>query len=1389
MLRPSCWLPLLLSLTTISWAGEAAAPSDELWKLAVAAYEDGNTEVGHKHLRSLIAKHPGDVDLAVKCLERIRETAGRHDADNPWLQYAVHRLCALERIGAISANSSAVRESMNTRTAVLTAKGRRFEAVDEADRMAEANPHDIFWRILRAQVMRKLDSVKTRPIYERLRNEMDLDHPDAETRYRWSLIAKELQSDFDQLPKPIAPLPTGSPLSLMELDDPEGRWQTVADRSPREIPEGVDRIAGAAMLDTEIILWRDMSGLTDPARALDLHLLSKPQAEMASVRKLQAASFAQEDIPVSADEARILELFRRYRWASPAQQLLLVHANRMLLAGRAQAALRSFQDIFDHAADARLKDESQVGCWAALVQMGDSEKITSSIAEGAPQKTYIWMGKPATVAEIREQLLARRAAPVAVQAPTLSSLKLHVVRLPPVSPWPAETPAGGACVDMRVVGQQLMVSGRNLIAMYDASEPDQSLWTRLQRHPAEARSPGSYYAGYFRPTVAGPVIYARWGFTSVPTGIAAFQRATGRPLWSNEPAPYSTPHQRRVFHVPLGDPVVSDGMLYYLQWSTIDNVNHNRGRRLNLVCFDPLRRQEAWKNTIAESGLTTDLLASFERASPQTALYGNRVTVHHGAVYSNSNAGLVARSDIRDGRTDWIHYYRRGGANHLNLGSSPIVIDDKVICLPRDAGGRVFALDQRTGRLVWDNTQIIGVEMVGVFRDTLIVRGQTTLAALDTATGEARWYLPISKSVLQRVQLIGDSIFLAHRDALERLDASTGQVKEVRLWTLHDERPHGFVVHDGHLYVVTDKPAEDGRDKLGKPLNPEAPKSVPLALPLVKAWSLPRSNAIVSIPSTASALAGRGYLLSGGLLECIDISPQGSIRWRRFVNTSHAQVHVVDKKVLIVERGTGRVPGASNRLVAFDGEDGRPLWDTPIADNLNQLILCDSMLVFYNHRGQMLAVDAATGERAWERDLQGNLMALSWVGGQLHGMYVPQWQYARHLTLQPDTGRTVREGTVDTQSQTGPASNGKLVKDGYYEVTFDAMEARYVRLAALSEINGQGWTSIAELQVIGQDGDNVPRDKWKVVKVDSAETQHRFDTSGAAAFDGDPATWWHTKWIGGIPRHPHEIQIDMGSRQMIKGIRYLPAVIINHNGMIRDYELFAGNDPNNWGAHAAKGVMVNRVRIERPQLAQRSVFFESHNRPKNAWEVFRYDLDGTPAKMIGDNARLVTVQDPYVVLSVRRDNKEILSVLRVDDASYRFELTSEHPLHRDGEIQIDADRLILGRRSLVVVDLVKRRYVVAPTKDNQKYNRPGMIVREGPDNLLKVVNFGGQGQAMFLVDLKTGEMTESILADRTQPFSDFSKGRRQMLTFNRIVLFADNASVSAWINQEAESVP
>ena len=47
-------------------------------------------------------------------------------------------------------------------------------------------------------------------------------------------------------------------------------------------------------------------------------------------------------------------------------------------------------------------------------------------------------------------------------------------------------------------------------------------------------------------------------------------------------------------------------------------------------------------------------------------------------------------------------------------------------------------------------------------------------------------------------------------------------------------------------------------------------------------------------------------------------------------------------------------------------------------------------------------------------------------------------------------------------------------------------------------------------------------------------------------FDGNPSTWWHTQWIGKIPPHPHEIQLDLGNKSSFSTMRYLPAVIINN---------------------------------------------------------------------------------------------------------------------------------------------------------------------------------------------------------------------------------------------------
>ena len=76
------------------------------------------------------------------------------------------------------------------------------------------------------------------------------------------------------------------------------------------------------------------------------------------------------------------------------------------------------------------------------------------------------------------------------------------------------------------------------------------------------------------------------------------------------------------------------------------------------------------------------------------------------------------------------------------------------------------------------------------------------------------------------------------------------------------------------------------------------------------------------------------------------------------------------------------------------------------------------------------------------------------------------------------------------------------------------------------------------------------------------------------------------------------------------------------------------------------------------------------------------------------------------------------------------------------------DRLILGRRGVLIADLTNKQLLVQPTDNKSKYNQNGLVVREGTGYLLKFVHLGNQGQAIFRFDLRTGELTESTITDQ-----------------------------------------
>jgi uncharacterized repeat protein (TIGR01451 family) len=120
---------------------------------------------------------------------------------------------------------------------------------------------------------------------------------------------------------------------------------------------------------------------------------------------------------------------------------------------------------------------------------------------------------------------------------------------------------------------------------------------------------------------------------------------------------------------------------------------------------------------------------------------------------------------------------------------------------------------------------------------------------------------------------------------------------------------------------------------------------------------------------------------------------------------------------------------------------------------------------------------------------------------------------------------------------------------------------RYVRIEALSEAGNRGpWTTIAELGLLNGDGQPIPKNGWRVQYVDSENPGE----GASRAFDGDPATFWHTRWQGSQPPHPHELQIDLGNYYpRLSGFTYLPRQS-GSNGRIGQYRFYVSSTGSQW---------------------------------------------------------------------------------------------------------------------------------------------------------------------------------------------------------------------------------
>jgi hypothetical protein len=196
------------------------------------------------------------------------------------------------------------------------------------------------------------------------------------------------------------------------------------------------------------------------------------------------------------------------------------------------------------------------------------------------------------------------------------------------------------------------------------------------------------------------------------------------------------------------------------------------------------------------------------------------------------------------------------------------------------------------------------------------------------------------------------------------------------------------------------------------------------------------------------------------------------------------------------------------------------------------------------------------------------------------GTYKLNYQKGRfefsELTFDPDTDLTTEHVTNDFthskalelwQALTTPGSPQYAEVDGRGRKFpllpgLDKLAYRYVRLVSLSEVSGNPWACVAELNLFDDTGTLLDRAKWRA-SADSEDTAHGYLAKYAIDGSPSPHSFWHTVWQQDPPPHPHELRIDLGAAYKLNGFKYLPRQGLA-SGRIAEYQFFVSQDNINW---------------------------------------------------------------------------------------------------------------------------------------------------------------------------------------------------------------------------------
>ncbi|MCE5327414.1 MAG: PQQ-binding-like beta-propeller repeat protein [Planctomycetaceae bacterium] len=724
----------------------------------------------------------------------------------------------------------------------------------------------------------------------------------------------------------------------------------------------------------------------------DRLMLALPPSRLSAVRAAQdqAAARVVSAARLDNDPDAALAALRRYPWSAGVHELLASFGERALRGGRSQWAAAAFAEVITHAADPALRGQGHVGLWLALAQQSQTrDDLIDAMAAVDDATPLPWRGAEAPARQVKQALLAqnqghgRPEGTGLAHATKLGDLPRRRITLP--APWTLEGRVGDGPVDdfglhapwplshVQTVGAALMVQSGNRVARFNMAQALQPVtaaswacgenpmllpWDAntarryVRDNPAAAdfqrRGASTASAGNAACSPDGDILYY-YQADAVRPAIAAVSTATGKTLWTTADNEQFQVVRSQVNLTIMTRPAAADGRVFVLALGPAGDdigTGDDEGPAMMwyLVCLDGRDGRLAWKRAIGWQPFTNrDLVRG-----------GCAVTVHRGAVYCQTNMGLLARCDLRDGALIWTRGYASSARsspdspNFTRQGVSPVVAGAVLLAAPRDHSG-VLAMRCDSGELLWEAPLTPSDRLLGAAGSVAISMNDRWVAGLDLAGGKRIWITPLPQPAQGRGALVGDSAVVIAGSTLVRIAAATGKIAE-QLDVPAGGAAQLVLLDDGTLLDAAAPPLAFAR-----PATP-AGADVPLGLPLEDALTLSCESPVLLTGPTG---AENFCVLSGRTLAAVRTGAEPGVIWQRLLPTRPQRAILEGQQIVL---------GGGSSLQAVSAADGTAGWSAALPFATGRLGGGQGLLWAASGPDQPPAVamiDPANGKMLW----------------------------------------------------------------------------------------------------------------------------------------------------------------------------------------------------------------------------------------------------------------------------------------------------------------------------------------------------------------------------------------------------------------------------------------